>query len=389
MESKPLPPDVPNLDPEILRAIDALMTECVQDLVESAKTGTPRTHALDARASLHRLLEARGANIAPQPHEDFASYQREAHKTAGTMPERDRVFMASMGLAGEAGEVVDELKKVHFHAKPYERAKLVRELGDVLWYLAELATTLGIDLQEVAFENLAKLRARHGGEGFKPHAEQRRDEPATITVVGNCGAMQVPAGPPTAVVHGDCILSSPDASSVERGRCYVQGDRELREVHRLLTRLGATSQGSARERLFYLIRDRGWRPNVASPWGDDTVSTLAEAKAPSPLEVKGTPTPPAFAASAIRDGFFDPAEVTIDGHKLVDVVNFLRHARPFFLNALKYRQPQNPDVHDPVNDNAVVSVRVGVWDAIANAAALLFPSETKPERPHFEQPGER
>lgn len=116
------------------------------------------------------------ASVPPSVHELFDSYQREAHKTAGTMPDRDRVFMASMGLAGEAGEVVDELKKVHFHAKPFDRPKLVRELGDVLWYLAELATAHNVSLQEVAFVNIAKLRARHGGETFKLHAEQKRED---------------------------------------------------------------------------------------------------------------------------------------------------------------------------------------------------------------------
>lgn len=406
MESKPLPPDVPKFLREFATRFEnsvngsrVILGELEGSVLEA---DTLRVLA-DAIARQEPLVRS-------QPHEDFTSYQREAHKTAGTMPERDRVFMASMGLAGEAGEVVDELKKVHFHAKPFDRTKLVRELGDVLWYLAELATAHGVDLQEVAFVNLAKLRARHGGEGFKPHAEQKRAmedatppagavggqpatggvvqavfdlfndpptcdipkrlDPPTMTVVGKCGAMQVPVGPPTAVVHGDCILSSPDASDVERGRCYVQGNRELREVHELLTRLGSGSIGSARERLFYLIERRGWRPNVASPGGKDCVSFLSEAKAPSPLEVKGTPTPPAFAASAIRDGLLDPDTVTIDGHKLVDVVNFLRHARRFVLEERSWgRAPQPPAqvVPNPVP--------VPVWDAFVNAAALLFPKK--------------
>lgn len=128
----------------------------------------------DQPALLARELLALRAMMLARTTSQFDGYQLEAHKTAGSMPPRDRVFMASMGLAGEAGEVVDELKKVHFHAKPYDREKLLRELGDVLWYLAELATAHELSLQDIAHANLEKLRKRHGGETFKPHAEQDR-----------------------------------------------------------------------------------------------------------------------------------------------------------------------------------------------------------------------
>lgn len=117
----------------------------------------------------------------------FAAYQVMAHRTAGEMTHHERVCMASMGLAGEAGEVVDELKKVHFHAKPFDRDKLVRELGDVLWYLAELATAHGIALGAVAEANIAKLRARHGDGGFKPHAEQDRSSEVRTAVDTQAG----------------------------------------------------------------------------------------------------------------------------------------------------------------------------------------------------------
>ena len=173
----------------------------------------------------------------PAAHESFAVYQREAHKTAGSMPPRDRVFMASMGLAGEAGEVVDELKKVHFHAKPYDREKLVRELGDVLWYLAELATAHELSLQDIAHANLEKLRKRHGGETFKPHAEQDRSPEACAREFDNAKA-PLPALP----VHGSCILDSVDASGAERKRCSRAQART--EIGALLSLL----QWAAREK---------------------------------------------------------------------------------------------------------------------------------------------
>lgn len=100
---------------------------------------------------------------------DFTKYQQAAAKTARGSVDMDlqktRVSVAAMGLAGECGEVVDALKKWVGHDHPFNREEIVKEMGDVLWYLAELGTALGIDLNEVAEKNEAKLRARYP-EGF-------------------------------------------------------------------------------------------------------------------------------------------------------------------------------------------------------------------------------
>ena len=63
--------------------------------------------------------------------------------------------------AGEAGEVVDEIKKHLFHAKPLDPAAIVLELGDVLWYVDRLLMMLGSSIPEALAENLAKLQARY------------------------------------------------------------------------------------------------------------------------------------------------------------------------------------------------------------------------------------
>jgi len=89
-------------------------------------------------------------------------YQHQALRTAAHVrPDRDGWAMASMGLAGEAGEVVDELKKHLFHGHAYRRDALIRELGDVLWYAAVLAHLAGASLDEVATANVLKLRERY------------------------------------------------------------------------------------------------------------------------------------------------------------------------------------------------------------------------------------
>lgn len=77
------------------------------------------------------------------------------------------------GLAGEAGEVCDLLKKVHGHGQPYDGEKLKKELGDCLWYLANLAGAHGFTLSEVAQANVSKLRARYPS-GFSVAAAQAK-----------------------------------------------------------------------------------------------------------------------------------------------------------------------------------------------------------------------
>ena len=85
-----------------------------------------------------------------------------------------RLAMGGLGLAGEAWEVVDLLKKHLFHGHPLDTEKLTRELGDVLWYVAELSTALGVKLSIVAQRNLEKLAARYP-DGFDPARSQNRE----------------------------------------------------------------------------------------------------------------------------------------------------------------------------------------------------------------------
>jgi NTP pyrophosphatase (non-canonical NTP hydrolase) len=69
--------------------------------------------------------------------------------------------IAMLGLAGEAGEVADEFKKVLEGKKELNKLALLLELGDVLWYAAIIAHSLDTPLSEVMQMNLNKLEARH------------------------------------------------------------------------------------------------------------------------------------------------------------------------------------------------------------------------------------
>jgi NTP pyrophosphatase (non-canonical NTP hydrolase) len=75
--------------------------------------------------------------------------------------------MPALGLAGEAGEYVELIKKWAYHSNPLDPEKAAKELGDVLWYVAVAAHTIGFDLSDIAARNVAKLRERYP-EGFTP-----------------------------------------------------------------------------------------------------------------------------------------------------------------------------------------------------------------------------
>jgi NTP pyrophosphatase (non-canonical NTP hydrolase) len=95
---------------------------------------------------------------------DLRTYQQRARETARYPDVGRNTTYPTLGLCGEAGEVADKIKKVMRDRggviDAAVRDDLRLELGDVLWYLAQLATELELDLGEVAEANLAKLASR-------------------------------------------------------------------------------------------------------------------------------------------------------------------------------------------------------------------------------------
>lgn len=107
-------------------------------------------------------------------------YEEEVRRTAPGDPsmvsDAQAWSLAGLGLAGEAGEVVELIKKHVHHGRGLDREKLLKELGDVLWYLT-LATRLGgFTLSEVMDANIAKLRARFPDGWSVEAANAKADE---------------------------------------------------------------------------------------------------------------------------------------------------------------------------------------------------------------------
>jgi len=83
------------------------------------------------------------------------------------------LFESLLGLGGECGEVQDLLKKVVFHGRELDVDALEKELGDVLWYLAAVATCFGLDMGSIAAKNIKKLETRYP-DGFSKQASLAR-----------------------------------------------------------------------------------------------------------------------------------------------------------------------------------------------------------------------
>jgi len=94
----------------------------------------------------------------------FQEYQTESRKTA-IYPNKDNNFIyPTLGLAGEAGEVAEKIKKVlrdgNGVVSDEKKEEITKELGDVMWYVANLSTELKISLEDVVQKNIEKLQSR-------------------------------------------------------------------------------------------------------------------------------------------------------------------------------------------------------------------------------------
>ena len=93
---------------------------------------------------------------------ELAEYRKQCKRTAKfTGTPTEIVCNMCMGIAGEAGEVVDYLKKVGFHGHEFDKNTLIKELGDLSWYMTVLADYFGINMEDVLSANIEKLKKRY------------------------------------------------------------------------------------------------------------------------------------------------------------------------------------------------------------------------------------
>lgn len=103
-------------------------------------------------------------------------YQNQAKQFANhDLPEETAIAVWALGLCGEAGEAADHIKKWLGHGHDLDLEKIEKELGDVLWYVAMLAASLDLSLEDIADENIHKLSNRYG-DGFSIEKSKNRSD---------------------------------------------------------------------------------------------------------------------------------------------------------------------------------------------------------------------
>ena len=106
---------------------------------------------------------------------DMNEYQDLALRTANArLDDKQMLANWALGLSGEAGETADLIKKHLFHGHPLDKDKIKSELGDIMWYIATMSRSLGMDMNEIAEHNVDKLRARYP-EGFSETRSRERE----------------------------------------------------------------------------------------------------------------------------------------------------------------------------------------------------------------------
>jgi NTP pyrophosphatase (non-canonical NTP hydrolase) len=108
---------------------------------------------------------------------ELSEYQSLSRRTATYPRAGEDLTYPALGLCGEAGEVAEKVKKTLRDdggvLTDERREALSRELGDVLWYLSQLATEAGLDLEEIAAENLDKLFSRQERDVLRGSGDDR------------------------------------------------------------------------------------------------------------------------------------------------------------------------------------------------------------------------
>lgn len=120
-------------------------------------------------------------------------YQKAALRTAGE--DMDKYLLnAILGLCGETGEVVDIVKKHMFQGHDLDREKIAEEAGDCAWYLALLASAIGMNLGDILTGNLEKLKKRYP-DGFDSERSINRNDELPQTGA-HIYVKEIPGKPP-------------------------------------------------------------------------------------------------------------------------------------------------------------------------------------------------
>lgn len=144
---------------------------------EQTPEGTKFTMSQD-RVDTNAYLEFVSA-VTSQPSSDADAFEYRIQELRGEGFETHRLLTAAVGMSAEAGEFTEVIKKIIFQGKPVNEENLFhlkRELGDIMWYVAQACMGLNVSLDEIIEMNVEKLKARYPGGDFDVHYSENRKE---------------------------------------------------------------------------------------------------------------------------------------------------------------------------------------------------------------------
>ena len=117
--------------------------------------------------------------VTSEESKDFEALVYRLQELEGQEFPTERLLTAAVGMSAEAGEFTEVVKKIIFQGKPVNEENLFhlkRELGDIMWYVAQACMGLNVSLDEVIEMNVDKLKARYPGGEFDVHHSENRQE---------------------------------------------------------------------------------------------------------------------------------------------------------------------------------------------------------------------
>ena len=117
--------------------------------------------------------------VTSKPSQDHEAFVYRIQELEGQGFPSERLLTAAVGLCAESGEFTEVVKKIVFQGKPVNEDNifhLKRELGDVMWYLAQACMALDTTIDEVIEMNVDKLQSRYPGGSFDVHYSENRKE---------------------------------------------------------------------------------------------------------------------------------------------------------------------------------------------------------------------
>lgn len=141
----------------------------------------PRSHLMDLNSksvNTRAYLDFVDA-VTSQPSKDHEAFVYRLEELEGQEFPAERLLTASVGMCAEAGEFTEVVKKIVFQGKPVTEENLFhlkRELGDIMWYVAQACMGLDTTIDEIIEMNVDKLKSRYPGGEFDVHHSENRKE---------------------------------------------------------------------------------------------------------------------------------------------------------------------------------------------------------------------